>query len=215
MKSFTFGARAFLAISVLLLTWSTAYCSETLDVYAAKATMGGVLQTSKGAYATLTPWHLNTKEFVDLALGNPLNTPLAPGVTLAVAANYTGVESGSATSTKQVVIVDTVTSSLLATVIVSDTASVCNAQTTYHTFKRLAFGGGNVLSTGNVVGGRVQMVGVLLRKITNLGVTPITSLSMVGSIDLLVDGANLETFYVTHGVVTASGEPIGTITNNN
>ncbi len=208
--------KSFVASFLVLSAWSATAAPDPLSLYKARATLVGYLKTDTGSGESLTPFQLNTRGLTNLALGLPIKQAVPTGMVLAVAADYGQTVSGEANSTKELLVVDTTNNSkVMATIVISDNPSVFNAQTTVHTFKRFGFGAGVVQVTGNTdvgtTGGRVQLLGVLHRKQTLNGPTPILTLSMVGSMDVYL-GSVARTFYISSGVVTASGAAIGQFT---
>lgn len=206
-----------IAMLLAIVTWSVTASAGTLTVYRARATLVGYLETMTGTAQTLSVIRFNSPQLTNLALGNKLADKIPTGVELAIAADYAGGVAGDPSSEKQLIVIDSTNTQVLSTLVVSDTASVYNAQSTYHGFKRLGFGAGIVQTTGNTqfgtTGGRVQLLGVLHKVDTRLhGPEPILTLSMVGSMDVNLAGVS-RTFYIVSGVITASGAPLGQISD--
>lgn len=216
-----FSRKLVLAFAAICTLAAAANAQTTLYLYSARATLIGYLKTQTTAGETLTPFSLDNRQLINLAMGNPIRNTPPPGYELAVAADYNASVAGDPNANKEIVIVNTNQTPhvVAATLVVSDNTTVYNAQDTVHTFRRFGFGAGNVQTLGNAqfgtTGGRVQLLGVLHKHLVKQGTetvpTPILNLSMVGNLDMTLVG-EARNFYIVSGVITASGSPIGQTT---
>lgn len=197
----------------------------TFDVFKASATFTGFVTGVDPANPTrqiLIPFKLNTKQLINLARGRALKDPVPASEVLAGAGDATSMASFDlnvvAAAPQKLVVFDTASSTVLATILVADISSAEVAENRVFTkFKRIGFAKADVQTTGNATNGltdgTLQVVATLARKVPPPGEPPLPKQTntATGVIEL-TDGGVAKSFFVTKSVINVTGKRLGTFT---
>ena len=218
MKLLTRLALAMLVASGLLVS---SHAATTFDVVKASATFTGfVTGINDQGRQILIPFKLSSKQLINLARGRALSESVPSNEILAGAGDSTAMASFDlntvAGAPQRLIVFDKVALTVLATILISDTATVEVAENRIFTkFKRIGFGEANVQTTGNatngLTSGNLRVFATLTRK---AGAEPPVGkqLNTATGVIELVDAGAAKTFFVTKSVINVSGQRLGQFT---
>ena len=203
------------AAAMCSLTFTATAVPPPIDtVNKATASFPGFILTQDAFFNDiLKPTTLTTNNLINLAMGRGLKDKVPKEQILAIASNDFALRNANTETPINLVVFDTTTKAILATIIVFDTTTIQFGENhIISTFKRVGFGDAAVQTVGNatngISGGIMNLSCTLTRTRTPIRPIPKVAIGLVGDFDILRIAGVEKQFITIKGKISITGKPI-------